>query len=85
VTPSTVPLGARTCVGTAGWSLPAEWQPRFPAEGTHLERYASVFGAVEINSSFYRPHRERTYETWAASSWPPPRPPSTSSCPARSR
>jgi uncharacterized protein YecE (DUF72 family) len=52
-------------VGTAGWSLPAVWQPRFPAEGTHLDRYSAVLGAVEINSSFYRPHRERTYEKWA--------------------
>jgi uncharacterized protein YecE (DUF72 family) len=26
-----------------------------------------VLGAVEINSSFYRPHRPSTYEKWAAS------------------
>ena len=57
--------------GTAGWSLPAAWQPRFPAEGTHLDRYAAVLGAVEINSSFYRPHRERTYAKWAGAT--PPR------------
>ncbi|MGI9090673.1 MAG: DUF72 domain-containing protein [Gemmatimonadaceae bacterium] len=31
-----------------------------------LERYASRFPAVEINSSFYRPHRPATYERWAA-------------------
>jgi len=36
-------------------------------EGSLLERYASVFGAVEINSSFYRAHRCATYERWAAS------------------
>ncbi|MDB5695047.1 MAG: hypothetical protein JWN21_590 [Sphingomonas bacterium] len=39
----------------------------FPAEGTALQRYAARFGAVEINSSFHRPHRRATYERWAAS------------------
>jgi len=39
----------------------------FPAQGSQLERYAQVFGAVEINSSFYRPHRPETYARWAAS------------------
>jgi uncharacterized protein YecE (DUF72 family) len=57
-------------VGTAGWSLPAASQPRFPETGTHLERYAGVFAAVEINSSFYRPHRERTYGKWAEATPP---------------
>ena len=36
-------------------------------EGTHLQRYAQRFPAVEINSSFYRPHRPETYARWAAS------------------
>ncbi|RKI61836.1 DUF72 domain-containing protein [Corallococcus sp. AB049A] len=36
----------------------------FPTEGTHLERYARVLPAVEINSSFYRPHRPGTYARW---------------------
>lgn len=40
---------------------------RFPETGTHLSRYASRFNAVEINSSFYRPHRPATYARWAAS------------------
>jgi len=26
-----------------------------------------VFGAAEINSSFYRPHRRTIYERWGAS------------------
>lgn len=39
----------------------------FPEQGSHLERYASVFPAVEINSSFYRPHRRSTYERWSSS------------------
>ncbi|HZF67489.1 MAG TPA: DUF72 domain-containing protein [Gemmatirosa sp.] len=53
-------------VGTAGWSLPRDAQPHFPAEGTHLARYATRLPAVEINSSFYRPHRPSTYARWAA-------------------
>ena len=57
---------ARPLIGCAGWTLPREDQPRFPAEGTHLERYAAVFPAVEINSSFHRPHRPATYTRWAA-------------------
>lgn len=39
----------------------------FPAHGTHLQRYASQLTAVEINSSFYRPHRPQTYLRWAQS------------------
>lgn len=58
---------ARTRVGTAGWSLPKQHAAEFPAEGSHLERYAGRFDAVEINSSFYRPHRPGTYAHWAAS------------------
>lgn len=54
-------------VGCAGWSLPKEHAGRFPPEGTHLERYAARLPAVEINSSFYRPHRPATYARWAAS------------------
>jgi uncharacterized protein YecE (DUF72 family) len=54
-------------IGTAGWSLPRELQPRFTAPGTHLERYAAVFDAAEINSTFHRSHRDSTYERWAAS------------------
>lgn len=54
-------------VGTAGWSLPKAAQARFPAEGSHLERYAAVLPAAEINSSFYRPHKPATYARWAES------------------
>ena len=31
-----------------------------------LERYATRFDTVEINSSFYRPHRRSTYQKWAS-------------------
>ena len=54
-------------VGCAGWSIPRPFADHFEAEGSHLERYARVFPAVEINSSFYRPHKPATYERWAAS------------------
>jgi uncharacterized protein YecE (DUF72 family) len=56
---------ARWRIGCAGWSIPAAHAARFPAHGSHLERYAQVFDAVEINSSFYRPHRPSTYARWA--------------------
>lgn len=52
-------------VGCAGWSIPREHAAHFPADGTHLARYAGRFPAVEINSSFYRPHRPATYARWA--------------------
>jgi uncharacterized protein YecE (DUF72 family) len=54
-------------IGTAGWSIPRVAADAFPAEGSQLERYAAILNAVEINSSFYRPHRRATYERWAAS------------------
>lgn len=59
--------GSTPRIGTAGWSIPKEHAAAFPAAGSHLERYAAVFNAVEINTSFYRPHRISTYERWAAS------------------
>jgi uncharacterized protein YecE (DUF72 family) len=54
-------------VGCAGWSIPRQYAEHFPEQGTHLERYAQRLPAVEINSSFYRPHRPETYARWAAS------------------
>jgi len=57
----------RSYVGVAGWTIPASIADRFERGDSHLQRYASRFNAVEINSSFYRPHRRSTYERWAAS------------------
>jgi uncharacterized protein YecE (DUF72 family) len=54
-------------IGTAGWNVPARYAAAVPAGGNQLERYARALNAVEINSSFYRPHRRKTYERWAAS------------------
>lgn len=52
-------------VGTAGWSISSRHAGEFAGDGTHLERYCRRLDAVEINSSFYRPHRRETYERWA--------------------
>lgn len=54
-------------IGCAGWSIPKAAGAAFPGEGSHLQRYAAVLNAAEINSSFYRPHQPQTYERWAAS------------------
>jgi uncharacterized protein YecE (DUF72 family) len=51
-------------IGCAGWSLSSAVGASFPSAGSHLERYAAVFSAVEINSSFYRPHMPKTYARW---------------------
>jgi len=58
--------GPHIHLGCAGWNIRREHAGKFSATGTHLERYASLFNAVEINSCFYRPHRFATYERWAA-------------------
>ncbi|MGF6492214.1 uncharacterized protein YecE (DUF72 family) [Luteibacter sp. 621] len=46
--------------------MPADRGVEPLSAGSHLERYARVFGCVEVNSSFYRPHREVTYARWAS-------------------
>ena len=60
-------MPSKTYIGTAGWSIPRAQQPRFPTGESHLARYAQVLPAVEINSTFHRPHRAATFERWAAS------------------
>jgi uncharacterized protein YecE (DUF72 family) len=54
-------------IGTAGWNVPSLYLDQVPSGGSHLERYARRLSAVEINSSFYRPHRRTTYQRWAQS------------------
>lgn len=51
-------------IGCAGWSIASAQGMHFPESGSHLARYAAVLPAVEINSSFYRPHRPDTYRRW---------------------
>jgi uncharacterized protein YecE (DUF72 family) len=57
----------RPRIGTAGWAIRSERAAAFAGCGSHLARYAQRLNAVEINSSFYRPHRRTTYQRWAAS------------------
>lgn len=52
-------------VGCAGWSI-SRHAESFPGAGSHLQRYAQIFNAVEINSSFYRNHLPSTYRRWSA-------------------
>jgi uncharacterized protein YecE (DUF72 family) len=54
-------------IGTAAWALPRDVRHRFPEGRSNLHRYAGLFDAVEINTSFYRPHRPATYQRWADS------------------
>lgn len=59
-------------IGTAGWTVPKQHLCLFPlvdegAKPSHLERCASGLNCVEVNSSFHRPHRRKTWERWAAS------------------
>ena len=67
---STAGVAGPTLVGTAGWNVPRAAAWHFAATGTHLERYSSGLGCVEINSCFYRPHTAATYARWAASTPP---------------
>lgn len=52
-------------VGTAGWSIPIEFQRQFPEEESQLQSYSRVFPCVEINSTFSKIHLPRTFEKWA--------------------
>ena len=53
-------------IGTAGWSVSRQHAGLFAPGASQLARYATRIAAVEINSSFYRPHRPATYARWAA-------------------
>lgn len=50
-------------MGTAAWANPPGERER-RGSVSHLVHYSKCFNAVEINSSFYRPHRRPTYERW---------------------
>jgi uncharacterized protein YecE (DUF72 family) len=57
-------------IAAAGWAVPRAVAEAFPVEGSALQRYAARFDAVEINTSFHRPHRPATYERWAQATPP---------------
>jgi uncharacterized protein YecE (DUF72 family) len=65
--PASQGKAAPLLVGTSGWTIPARYAYDMPFDGTHLERYAQKFPAVEITSSFYRSHKREIYERWAQS------------------
>ncbi len=52
-------------IGTAGWNIPLTLRDYFHTGSSHLEGYSQVFNAVEINTSFHKPHKKNTYERWA--------------------
>jgi uncharacterized protein YecE (DUF72 family) len=62
--------GSSIHIGCAGWTIPAATKIEFGDGSSHLARYAARLPAVEINSSFYRPHRPATYARWAESTPP---------------
>ena len=57
----------RIHIGTAGWAMPRLHRDRFPATTPNLARYATRLNAVEVNSTFYRSHKEATLARWAGS------------------
>ena len=66
--PSSAP--SAPCIATAGWAIPRPVAEMFPTEGSGLQRYAARFDGVEINSTFYRPHRPATLLRWAQTTPP---------------
>lgn len=60
----------RARIGTAGWTVPRAVAGDFPADGAGLARYAGRLACVEINTSFYRPHRPATWLRWAETTPP---------------
>jgi uncharacterized protein YecE (DUF72 family) len=64
------PVSSLPCpahIGCAGWSIPREAAGHFASGASHLHRYAQIFNACEINSSFYRPHKIETWQRWGES------------------
>jgi len=54
-------------VGTSGWNY-YHWQdifyPKDLSQNKWLEYYANFFNSVELNVTFYRSVRERTFQNW---------------------
>ncbi|MGJ4730619.1 DUF72 domain-containing protein [Luteimonas sp. SDU101] len=57
----------RIRIGCAGWSIGTPQRGLFDDGTSMLARYATRFDVVEVNSSFYRPHRRDTWRRWAES------------------
>ena len=58
----------RTLIGTSGYSYP-KWKGHFYPEDLPAKKflpfYASRFGTVEINNTFYRMPTAKLVQTWA--------------------
>lgn len=58
---------AKILVGTSGWSYP-DWRGRFyPSDwpkSRWFEYYCKKFSTVEVNATFYRFFKEKTYRNW---------------------
>ena len=66
---SSPPRRRRARVGCSGWDYPDWGEVLYPAglpRRRRLERYASLFDTVELNSTFYRLPAEPTVLAWAA-------------------
>lgn len=54
-------------IGTSGWNY-SHWQgifyPKDLSQGRWLEHYARFFNSVELNVTFYRLVRKRTFQNW---------------------
>ena len=57
----------RVWIGCSGWSY-KDWRGGLYPDGLPqrrwLERYAEVFGTVEVNATFYRLPKEKTVQAW---------------------
>jgi len=60
-------MASGVLVGCAGWSIASAQRELFGGGASMLARYATRFDVVEVNSSFYRPHRHETWRRWADS------------------
>lgn len=62
------PIGGKVSIGTSGWSY-QDWVGPFYAKGTsagaYLQSYATRFGVVEVDSTFYAVPSQSTVEGWA--------------------
>jgi uncharacterized protein YecE (DUF72 family) len=59
-----LPVEAPIRIGCAGWNIPKQFAKHAISTGSHLERYSHLLNCSEINSSFYRPHRNTTWQRW---------------------
>ena len=60
-------MSGKFLVGTSGWSYP-HWKGTFYPDdlpkSRWFEYYASVFPTVEVNATFYRRFKDKTFENW---------------------